>query len=86
MLSILLQGDFLIFAPGNPDVFVSNKDFNRILRNPSLGKEIKKGLGIDKDIIIGRLGILDNGVYRDNNVSVNDVVNERKELHFYESL
>ncbi len=86
MLSILLQGDFLIFAPGNPDVFVSNKDFNRILRNPSLAKEIKKGLGVDKDIIIGRLGILDNGVYRDNNVSVNDVVNKRKELHFYESL
>lgn len=86
MLAMLLQGDYLIFVHGKPDVFLTNQDYSKVLRNPNLAKKIRDALQIQGDIIIGNLGILEDGVYKDDIKAVRTTTHDRKELHFYESL
>ena len=87
MLSILVKDNYLVLVEGIPDIYLSNADFDKVLREPQLLKQIKQDMHLDNIFLIGRLGEEKDGVYQDN-LTVPDLPNKvlGKELGIYEAL
>ena len=87
MLSILVKDNYLVLVEGIPDIYLSNADFDKVLREPQLLKQIKQDMHLDNNFLIGRLGEEKDGVYQDN-LTVPDLPNkvQGKELGIYEAL
>ena len=62
MLSILVKDNYLILVEGIPDIYLSNADFDKVLREPQLLKQIKQDMHLDNNFLIGRLGEEKDGV------------------------
>ena len=56
MLSILVKDNYLVLVEGIPDIYLSNADFDKVLREPQLLKQIKQDMHLDNNFLIGRLG------------------------------
>lgn len=87
-MCILIKDNYLICVQGTPNVFLKNEDFDKVLRNPKLAQNIKQHLStkITTDIIIGRLGKEENGIYKEIAMTVDTTPNTGKELYFYECI
>ena len=87
MLSILVKDNYLVLVEGIPDIYLSNADFDKVLREPQLLKQINHDMHLDNNFLIGRLGEEKDGVYQDN-LTVPDLPNkvQGKELGIYEAL
>lgn len=72
-LIILAKDSALVIVDGKPDIYVSNEDFDKILREPKIATIIREHLGTEKysnGILIGRLGHEESGIYRDNAIKI----------------
>lgn len=93
MTCILLKDDDFVVVEGTPSVFISNEDFDLILRDSQARHLLFKGLlkmdlVEDGKVLVGQLGVKEEDVYRDYKVCRVMPANThfRKGLGVYEKL
>ena len=86
MISLILMEDGSAIAEGLPEFFVRDEDFSKLLHEKEEAKRVFKFFG--RRVCIGRLGCLENGVYREANYSTKDFGNgdEKSGVSFYEKI
>ena len=86
MISLVLMENGSAIAEGVPEFFVSDEDFNKLLHEKEEAKRVFKFFG--HRVCIGRLGCLENGVYREASYNTNDFGSgiEKSGVSFYEKI
>lgn len=86
MISLVLMENGSAIAEGVPEFFVRDEDFNKLLHETGEAKRVFKFFG--RRVCIGRLGCLEDGVYREASYSTEDFGNsaEKSGVSFYEKI
>lgn len=81
---LVLDKDGVIEAPGNPEFYLDDKDYEKLLTDKNFAAALYKAL--DRKVCIGRLGRMNNGVYREVCLDEVDVKNGENKFGYYEEV
>ncbi len=84
-MNLVLKSNGITIADGVPEFYISNKDFEELLKNANKAKEFYSVF--NRDVCVGNLGELQNEVYTDKEYKVCKFTGsfEKEGLKYYEA-